>query len=85
MKPTSPGSSSRAERLRFTGQSPGTGAILPGVDSEPEYMICIDCESPTYTFDWSNEKIVTILCEVCGNDDPSEFVTESEYEDMTAP
>ncbi|HUF17329.1 MAG TPA: hypothetical protein VMS12_04705 [Thermoanaerobaculia bacterium] len=55
------------------------------MDGEPEYLICVDCESPTYTFEWANEKIITILCDVCGNDDPSEFVTESEYEDMTAP
>lgn len=55
------------------------------VDIEPEYLICIECESPTYAFEWTKEKIMSILCEVCGNDDPAEFVTESEYEDMTAP
>lgn len=55
------------------------------MESEPEYMICVDCESPSYTFEWTNGRIATILCEVCGNDDPADFVTESEYEDMTAP
>ena len=55
------------------------------MDSEPEYLICVECETPTYTFEWTKEKIVSILCGVCGNDDPEGFVTESEYEDMTAP
>ena len=55
------------------------------MESEPEYLICVECESPSYTFEWTREKIVSILCEMCGNDDTEGFVTESEYEDMTTP
>jgi hypothetical protein len=50
--------------------------------SEPEYLICLNCESPTYAFEWGAEKVVSALCETCGNDDLAEFMTESEYEDM---
>ena len=49
---------------------------------EPEYLICLSCETPTYTFDFSDGKIVSIVCTACGSDEPSEFVTESELEEM---
>ena len=52
--------------------------------AEPEYVICLNCDTPTYNFEWSQEKIVTVLCETCGNDEPSEFLTESEYEELTS-
>lgn len=84
MKLTSRGSCSPAEAPHHWTVRRSRG-YPSAVDGEPEYLICVDCESPTYTFEWANEKIITILCDVCGNDDPSEFVTESEYEDMTAP
>lgn len=84
MRPTSRGSSSRGEASHHWTVR-GTRGYPSDVDSEPEYMICVDCESPSYTFEWTNGKFATILCEVCGNDDPADFVTESEYEDMTAP
>lgn len=50
--------------------------------SIPEYVICLECESPNYVFEWKNDKIVEVLCEVCGNDDPTQFATEDEYEDL---
>ncbi len=50
--------------------------------SEPEYLICLECETPTYEFEYdNNEKLVTIRCTVCGTDDPSDFMTESELEE----
>ena len=54
------------------------------MSSEPDYLICLNCDSATYVFEWSNDKVVSVLCETCGNDDPTEFMTEAEYED-TAP
>lgn len=48
----------------------------------PDYVICIECETPAYVFEWKNDLIHEALCEVCGNDDPAQFVTEDEYEDM---
>jgi translation initiation factor 2 beta subunit (eIF-2beta)/eIF-5 len=50
---------------------------------EPEYLICLQCETPTYQFEFVNGKLATIVCNVCGADDPSDFVTEAEYEEHT--
>lgn len=50
--------------------------------SEPEYYICLNCETPTYSFEWNDGKLETIICTACGNEDPSEFMTESEMEEQ---
>ncbi|HSL19441.1 MAG TPA: hypothetical protein VLB51_16165 [Methylomirabilota bacterium] len=49
----------------------------------PDYVICLECESPTYVFEWRDDKIKEAVCEVCGNDDPQQFATEDEYEDLS--
>ena len=48
---------------------------------EPEYFICLQCETPTYQFEFDNGKLTVIVCTTCGNDDPSEFMTEAELEE----
>jgi len=50
---------------------------------EPEYFICLQCETPTYQFEFENGKLSTIVCATCGADDPSDFVTESELEEQS--
>ncbi len=50
----------------------------------PEYLICMECESPTYVFEWGNGHTLEATCPVCGNDDPSTFVSEDEFEEMSA-
>jgi translation initiation factor 2 beta subunit (eIF-2beta)/eIF-5 len=50
--------------------------------SEPEFLICLNCETPTYVFEYQEEKLVSVLCQACGNDDPSEFMTESELDEQ---
>jgi translation initiation factor 2 beta subunit (eIF-2beta)/eIF-5 len=50
---------------------------------EPEYLICLQCETPTYQFEFVNGKLSAIVCNVCGADDPSDFVTEAEFEEQT--
>ena len=49
---------------------------------EPEYLICLQCETPTYQFELTNGKVSVIVCTACGNDDVSEFMTEAELEEM---
>ncbi len=49
----------------------------------PEYLICINCETPCYTFEWQNGRLVEAECQACGDDEPDEFVTEEEFEAMT--
>ena len=55
---------------------------FPRMD-EPEYLICLQCETPTYQFDYANGKLAAIVCTACGNDDVSDFATEAEYEEMS--
>jgi hypothetical protein len=48
----------------------------------PDYLICLECEAPTYVFEWGEDKLTDALCTTCGNDDAAQFVTEEEYEEM---
>ncbi len=50
--------------------------------SEPEFLICVECESPCYVFDWRDEKVTDAMCEVCGNDDADTFLSQQEYEEL---
>ena len=52
--------------------------------AHPEYLICMECETPTYVFEWANDRVVDALCPMCGNDDPSAFISEEELEEMVA-
>ena len=52
---------------------------------EPDYLICLQCETPTYQFEYANGKLATVVCTVCGADDVSDFVTEAEMEEQTGP
>jgi translation initiation factor 2 beta subunit (eIF-2beta)/eIF-5 len=50
--------------------------------SDPEYFICLVCETPTYDFDLTGDKLTLVRCPACGADDPSEFMTENELEEQ---
>ena len=60
-----------------------TSAILPSVSDEPEYLICLQCETPTYQFEYTNGKLTAAICNTCGADDVSDFMTEAELEEQT--
>ena len=53
------------------------------MDGEPEYLICLQCETPTYQFEYTNGKLGACVCGTCGNDDPTEFMTEAELEESS--
>jgi translation initiation factor 2 beta subunit (eIF-2beta)/eIF-5 len=53
------------------------------MSSEPEYVICLQCETPTYQFEWDKEKLSAAVCSTCGNDEISEFMTEAELEEQS--
>lgn len=48
----------------------------------PDYILCLECESPCYVFEWKDGTIKEAVCEMCGNDDTQNFATEDEYEDL---
>jgi hypothetical protein len=52
---------------------------------EPDYYICLQCETPTYQFEFANGKLTSIICNTCGADEPSDFMTEAELEESSGP
>ena len=50
---------------------------------EPEYLICLQCDTPTYQFEYAGGKLTSVICNTCGNDDPSDFMTETEYDEQS--
>jgi hypothetical protein len=48
--------------------------------SSPDYLICMNCESPCYIFEWKNDEPTEVFCEACGNDEPDEFATPEDFE-----
>ena len=50
--------------------------------SAPEYLLCLECETPNYVFEWRGDAVVEIVCESCGNEDRTLFVTEDEFEGL---
>ena len=49
----------------------------------PDYLICLECETPTYVFEWKDDKAKEATCTMCGNDDPDQFATEEAYEELS--
>jgi hypothetical protein len=52
--------------------------------ASPEYLVCLECETPCYNFEWEEGKIREILCTMCGNDEPDQFVTPDEIEELSS-
>ena len=50
--------------------------------SEPDFIICNECDSPVYVFDWQDGRIANAMCTSCGNDKPAYFTTEEDYGEM---
>lgn len=51
--------------------------------SSPEYVICMECETPLYEFVWKEGVLIEAECTMCGNDVPDDFITEEDYEALT--
>lgn len=49
----------------------------------PDYLICLNCETPCYVFEWENDKLTEAQCQVCANDDPEQFATEEEFDALS--
>ena len=50
--------------------------------AEPDYLICLECDSPVYGFEWVNGRVIEVTCPVCGNEDLSAFATEDEIDEF---
>ena len=53
--------------------------------ASPEYVVCLDCESPCYSFEWSDGELSEVLCEVCGNDQPDQFMLPEDMDELDEP
>ncbi len=49
----------------------------------PDYLICIECESPVYIFEWVNDAPKEAECTICGNDDIAQFATEEDFDALS--
>ena len=81
-----PAQRARVARALFSGQSPPAG--LPGAVefifmAAPDYLICLNCESPCYVFEWEDGEILEALCTVCGEEDVEEFLAPEEFDELT--
>ncbi|HEX3127807.1 MAG TPA: hypothetical protein VH394_10785 [Thermoanaerobaculia bacterium] len=52
--------------------------------ASPEYVICLDCETPCYEFEWNDGEITEVLCTTCGNDHPDQFVLPEDFEELSS-
>jgi hypothetical protein len=50
--------------------------------AQPDYLVCLECDSPSYTFEWRNDKPYELLCETCGNEDPDLFVRPEDVDEL---
>ena len=56
---------------------------MPGMSSAPEYLICLECETPCYHFEWEDGKLGEVICHVCGNNEAEQFITEEDFEALS--
>lgn len=48
----------------------------------PEYLICVECETPCYDFEFKSGKVVEVLCAACGNEELDQFLSQGDYEEL---
>lgn len=48
----------------------------------PEYLMCLNCETPCYVFEWEDDELKEAVCEACGNDEAEQFATPEDFEAM---
>jgi hypothetical protein len=48
--------------------------------ASPDYLVCLECETPCYEFEWVDGEIKEAVCRTCGNEDPEQFATPEDLE-----
>lgn len=46
----------------------------------PEFLVCLECETPCYTFEWEDGKITEVMCVSCGADNAEQFALPEDVE-----
>lgn len=52
--------------------------------ASPEYVVCLECETPCYVFEWEEGRLTEVLCQSCGNDDTEQFALPEDIEEMSS-
>lgn len=50
--------------------------------ASPDFVICLECETPCYMFEWTDGQLTEVLCGTCGNDDTDQFAAPEELEEL---
>lgn len=50
----------------------------------PDFIICLNCETPCYTFEWSEGAVTEAFCMACGVDEPDQFATQEDFDALEA-
>ena len=50
--------------------------------ASPDYVVCLECETPCYMFEWADGQLTEALCGACGNDNTDQFASPEELDDM---
>ncbi len=50
----------------------------------PDWLVCLECESPCYIFEWRDGEVLEAVCTTCANEDPEMFMSPGDFEDLEA-
>jgi len=48
--------------------------------ARPEYLICLNCEAPSYVFEWENDEVIEAYCELCTSEEVDQFLTQEDFD-----
>ena len=46
----------------------------------PDYLICLNCEAPSYVFEWKDDEVVEAYCELCTSEEVDQFLTQEDFD-----
>lgn len=52
------------------------------ISDAPDFVICLECETPCYEFEWKEGALKEAICACCGNDEVDQFASEDDIEAM---
>jgi hypothetical protein len=50
--------------------------------ARPEYLICLNCESPSYIFEWKDDEVTEAYCEICTSEEVDQFLTQDDFDSL---
>ena len=48
----------------------------------PEFLVCVNCESPCYVFELDNDEVSEAVCEACGCEEVDQFLSPDDFDAM---